>query len=272
MSGTREGPHQGVAPAPEPHQLLELARHVAHSAGDIAARGQQQVRVFDTKSSPTDVVTEMDRATERHVREQLLKARPADALLGEEVGASAGSSGVRWIIDPIDGTVNYLYGRADWAVSIAAEYGGSVLAGVVTAPVLGVTYSAVRGGGAMAGQRPLRRIEVPALELALLATGFGYDAARRAEQAEILRSVLPRVRDIRRAGSSALDLCAVASGEVDGYYEHGLSPWDWSAAALVAAESGVRVAEPGADELLVAAPEPLFASLAELVSGRGPRR
>ncbi|MDS1268822.1 inositol monophosphatase family protein [Lipingzhangella sp. LS1_29] len=273
-TGYTNGPGAGDS---SPAALVDLAQRIALEAGEIAAAGQSRVRVLDTKSSPTDVVTEMDQASERHIRDRIVGLRPTDAVLGEEDGDSRGSSGVRWIVDPIDGTVNYLYGRPDWAVSIAVEDRGTVVAGVVAAPALGRTYTAIRGGGAWDGQRRLRRDAPPELDTALVATGFGYAAQRRQRQAEILRGLLPRVRDIRRAGSSALDICAVAAGEADAYYEHGLSPWDWSAAALVATEAKVHVREPTereptgvqpdgrATDLLVAAPEPLCSSLDILV-------
>lgn len=251
-------------------ELLRLATDIAREAGRMAAKGQEEVRVEATKSSPTDVVTEMDRACEQLVRDRLRAARPHDAFFGEEDGSVAGTSGVRWIVDPIDGTVNYLYGRHDWAVSIAVEIDGQVVAGVVEAPVRRETYTALLGGGAYCNDARLRVRPAPSLALALVATGFGYASRRRAAQAEVLRTVLPRVRDIRRAGSGALDLCAVALGEVDAYYERGLNPWDWGAAALVAREAGARVAglhgHPAGTDLLIAAPEELFTPLHDLLA------
>ncbi|RCV49474.1 inositol monophosphatase family protein [Marinitenerispora sediminis] len=259
--------------AVEPRDLLDLAVAVAREAGALAAEGQEKVAVLDTKSSPTDVVTEMDRATEELIRSRLLAARPGDAVLGEEGGAATGSSGVRWIVDPIDGTVNYLYGRAEWAVSIAAEVAGEVVAGVVAAPARGELYTALRHGGAHRDGLPLRVAPAVPLELALVATGFGYGRPRRAQQSEVLRHVLPRVRDIRRAGAAALDLCALAAGQVDAYYERGLNPWDWSAAALVAEEAGARVGglhgAPPNPELTIAAPPGLFEELHDLLAPTG---
>ncbi|GAA3757985.1 myo-inositol-1(or 4)-monophosphatase [Spinactinospora alkalitolerans] len=258
---------------PDPRELLELASEAAGEAGALAARGQAKVSVLDTKSSPTDVVTEMDRAAEELIRERLLSARPGDSVLGEEGGAEQGSSGVRWIVDPIDGTVNYLYGRPDWAVCIAAEVQGEVVAGVVVAPVRGEAYIATLGGGAQCDGVPLRAAPRVPLEMALVATGFGYEARRRARQAEVLRTVLPRVRDVRRGGSAALDLCGVARGQVNAYYERGLNPWDWGAAALVAQEAGARVGglrgAPANPDLLIAAVPGLFEELHDLLEPLG---
>lgn len=258
---------------PEPEELRALAVDAATEAGELAARGQAGITVLDTKSTPTDVVTEMDRAAERLIRERLLAARPGDAVLGEEGGAASGSSGVRWIVDPIDGTVNYLYGRPDWAVCVAAEVGGEVVAAAVVAPGRGEVFEAVRGGGAHCGGERLRAPAAVPLEEALVATGFGYSARRRAHQAEVLRTVLPRVRDIRRAGSAALDLCGLAQGRHNAYYERGLNRWDWAAAGLIAQEAGVRVeglhGQPCSPELVVAAPAGLFERLHDLLAPLG---
>ena len=202
--------------------LLALAEAAALEAGRLLVDGRPaDLRVAATKSSPTDVVTEMDTATERLLVKRLLGARPDDGVLGEEGASGAGSSGVRWVLDPIDGTVNYLYGLPAWAVSVAAEIGGRAAVGVVHAPALGRTWTAVLGGGAFcAGQRVRCAAAVP-VDQALVGTGFGYAAARRARQGEVLRSLLPQVRDVRRIGSAAVDLCYVASGHYDAYYERG---------------------------------------------------
>lgn len=177
---------------------------------------------------------------------------------------------MRWIVDPIDGTVNYLYGREDWAVSVAAEVGGEVVAGAVVAPVRGDEYTAALGGGAFCNGAPLRVRPAVPLEMALVATGFGYSAARRARQAEVVRTLLPRVRDIRRVGSAALDLCGLARGRFDAYYERGLNAWDWAAAALIAQEAGARVGglhgAPINPELAIAAPPGLFEELHDLLA------
>jgi myo-inositol-1(or 4)-monophosphatase len=182
------------------------------------------------------------------------------------------------VIDPIDGTVNYLYDHPHWAVSIAAEVDGEAVAGVVAAPVLGETYAAVLGGGAsvtVAGKtrRLDFRAEGPRLDRALVATGFGYAVERRRAQGRIVAELLPRIRDIRRDGSAAIDLCAVAAGRLDAFYERGVNRWDTAAAALVARETGVEVGglrgERESSEMTVAAPEPLFTALAELLAELG---
>jgi myo-inositol-1(or 4)-monophosphatase len=230
--------------------------------------------VTGTKSSPTDVVTEMDKASEALIRHRLLSARPGDAVLGEE-GGQTGEGRVRWIVDPLDGTVNYLYGLPDWAVSIAAEVAGSVVAGVVAVPPRRETFTAARGGGAWllaAGSPPVRlrcNAGVP-LARALVATGFGYEAARRAGQGEVVGAVLPRVRDIRRGGSAAVDLCSVAAGRVDAYYERGVNYWDYAAGGLVAAEAGARLGGlgggPAGPRMTIAADPSLYAELADLLA------
>ena len=234
--------------------------------------------VVETKSSPTDVVTQMDHAAERLIVDRIRAARPGDAFLGEEGGSSTGSSGVRWIIDPIDGTVNYLYDLPDWAVSIAAEIDGEVVAGVVEIPRRGETYTAVRGEGALlrtaTETRRLRCTTGVPLGQALVATGFGYFAERRAHQAEVLRGVLPRVRDIRRGGSCCVDLCSLAAGRVDAFYERGNQEWDIAAGGLIVREAGGRVegiagAPPGPELTIAAAPD-LFQPLHDLLAGLDP--
>jgi myo-inositol-1(or 4)-monophosphatase len=262
-------------------ELLDLAVATAREAGHMLVdkRPAAGPDVVETKSSPTDVVTQMDQAAERLIVDRIRAARPGDAFLGEEGGASHGSSGVRWIIDPIDGTVNYLYDLPDWAVSIAAEVDGEVVAGVIEIPHRGETYTAVRDGGALLrtvteGTRELRcPVGVP-LEQALVATGFGYFAERRAHQAEVLRGVLPRVRDIRRGGSCCVDLCSLAAGRVDAFYERGNQEWDIAAGGLIVREAGGRVeglagAPPG-PELTIAAGPDLFPSLHDLLAAHDP--
>ena len=260
---------------PEPAALLELALDAARAAGRyLVDERPADLDVAATKTSPTDVVTAMDRGSERLIVARLRTARPRDGVLGEEGAADAGSSGVRWVIDPVDGTVNYLYGLPEWAVSVAAEVDGVVVAGVVHAPALGETWTATLGGGAALDGRVLRRERGVALERALVATGFSYESANRALQARLLVEVLPCVRDVRRAGSAALDLCGVAGGRHDGYFERGTHHWDIAAAALVAREAGVTVGGlPGAGEsedLVVAAAEPLFAELQGLLAAHWP--
>lgn len=244
----------------DPDRLRDLAVRVAAEAGELAAEGQAGITVLDTKSSPTDVVTKMDRAAEDLIRSRLLSERPDDAVLGEEGGGESGTSGVRWIVDPIDGTVNYLYGQPDWAVSIAAEVDGVVVAAAVNVPVRGEAFEAVLGGGARLNGRPLQAPPAVPLERALVATGFGYLPERRVQQARVLLEVIPRIRDIRRGGSAAVDLTGLAAGRCNAYYERGLHVWDWAAPSLVAGEAGLRVTglhgrPPGSDLVIAARPE-----------------
>lgn len=273
---------------PEPGALVELAREVAEAAGGLLLERGGRPEVVATKSSPTDVVTDADRAAEELIRERIGAVRPGDLLLGEEGGESVvGYAGpgnrsmVRWIVDPLDGTVNYLYGRPDWAVSIAAEADGAVVAGVVFVPRRGEMFHATLGGGAWlttggaSSARLTCNTDVP-LDRALVATGFGYAAGRRLVQGEVLAQVLPRVRDIRRGGSCAVDLCSVASGTVDGYYERGVNLWDIAAGSLIAAEAGAQVSglhgrPPGPSMTLAAAP-PLLTELHGLLAATDPER
>ncbi|WP_116247136.1 inositol monophosphatase family protein [Nocardiopsis sp. FIRDI 009] len=258
---------------PDPEELRALAVHVAAEAGELAAEGQRGVTVLDTKSSPTDVVTKMDRAAEELIRTRLLQARPDDAILGEEGGGESGTSGVRWIVDPIDGTVNYLYGSPDWAVAVAAEVDGRVVAAAVNVPSRGEMFEAVLGGGARLDGVVLRAPDAVPLDRALVATGFGYFPERRAQQARVLLEVLPRVRDIRRRGSAAVDLTGLATGRCDAYYERGLHPWDWAAPGLVASEAGVRVGGAGggppSGDLVIAARPELYEALDRLLAPLG---
>jgi fructose-1,6-bisphosphatase/inositol monophosphatase family enzyme len=235
--------------APDTADLLDVALEIAARAGELLLDRPPALGVATTKTSPTDVVTEMDTAAEKLIVSMLAERRPHDGILGEEGADTAGTSGVRWVVDPIDGTVNYLYDRPEWCVSVAAEDARGGLVGVVAIPRLGETFHAVRGGGAWLGGVRLRRRDDVALDRALVATGFGYPAARRAAQADVLRALLPGVRDIRRTGSAAIDLCSVACGRVDAYYERGLNPWDAAAGGLVAAEAGavVTTTAPAAD-------------------------
>ena len=250
--------------------LLTLATRLAEEAGDLALRMRAGVETLDTKSSPTDVVTAADKAVERLLVEGIRAARPGDGLLGEEGASDDGTTGVRWVIDPIDGTVNYLYGLLGWGVSIGVEVDGEAVVGVVRVPVRGELWQGVRGGGATLNGRPVRCSPVTSLEQSLVATGFGYDARRRAAQAAVLPSLLPAVRDIRREGAGALDLCSVAAGRVDAYYEQGLSPWDLCAGGLIAREAGARVeglhGKPAGHDLVVAAPTAVFDALHDLLA------
>ena len=260
----------------EPASLLALAVQAAEAAGRLLVDGRPARLDVGTKTSPTDVVTQMDTAAERVIIDALLEACPDDGVLGEEGDEVAGSSGVRWIVDPIDGTVNYLYGIPQYAVSIAAEVDGVVVAGVVHDPEKRETFTAIRGGGARLDGRPLSCSQVGELAQALVATGFGYGADRRAAQGRIVAEVLPRVRDIRRLGAAALDLAAVACGRVDAFYERGLSPWDLAAGELIATEAGARVGgldgRPAGPDLVIAAPPALFGQLRDLLARLGADR
>ncbi|ROO89267.1 myo-inositol-1(or 4)-monophosphatase [Actinocorallia herbida] len=263
---------------PDHLALLDLAVATARETGRmlIDERPAGGPDVVATKSSATDVVTQMDRAAERLVRARIGAARPGDAFLGEEEGDTAGSTGVRWVVDPIDGTVNYLYDLPDWAVSIAAEVDGAAVAGVVEVPRRGWTFTAVRGGGAFLNGEPIRCTSGVPLQKALVATGFGYEAARRAAQARVLAGVLPNVRDIRRNGAAAIDLCQVAAGRLDGYYERGVHHWDIAAGSLIVIEAGGRVGgldgAPAGNELTIAAGAELFGPLHDLLAPLGPAR
>jgi myo-inositol-1(or 4)-monophosphatase len=244
---------------PDPADLLVLAVDLARRAGALALSMHAGLGSSDTKSTPTDVVTAADRASEALLVEGIRAARPGDGVLGEEGASTDGTTGVRWVVDPVDGTVNYLYGLPQWAVSIGVEVDGTTEVGVVYDPSKDELFTAVRGGGAQLDGRPLRCNAVSELSQTLVATGFGYDARRRAKQAALLPTVLPAVRDIRRVGAGALDLCAVAAGRVDAYYEQGLSPWDMSAGLLIATEAGARVGGlrgrgPSGDMVVAASP------------------
>ena len=250
--------------------LLDLAVAAAVDAGAFLLDGLSSVRTsVETKSSATDMVTEMDRAAERRIVEAIRAARPDDGFLGEEGASEAGDSGVRWIVDPLDGTTNYLYGFPAFGVSIAVEVDGVVTVGVVHDPVHGEVFAAVLGAGATCNDSPLHVGDPPALATSLIGTGFAYVPERRQWQAEVLARVLPQVRDIRRAGSAAIDLCWVAASRLDGFYERGLMYWDYAAGALIASEAGARVSDldggPPSSEIVVAAPPSIAERLRDVV-------
>jgi myo-inositol-1(or 4)-monophosphatase len=212
------------------------------AAGDAAALiASATARQIDTKSSPTDMVTEVDRASEALITGKIRAARPHDAILGEEGASDTGTSGVRWLVDPLDGTTNFLYRFPAYSVSIAAEVDGVVVAGVVYDVVHNETFTATHGDGAFRDGARLQVAGPSTLATALIGTGFGYGRDLRVRQAAILERLIGSVRDIRRAGSAALDLCWVASGRMDGYYEEGLNAWDWAAGSLIASEAGAFV-------------------------------
>ena len=243
--------------------LATLAWRAGHEAARFLAEERPDALAIESKSSPTDVVTQMDRRAEAILIERLLGQRPDDGLLGEEGGERFGSSGVRWVVDPLDGTVNYLYGLPMWGVSVAAEDGdarGSRV-GVVVTPDYHEAYLAIRGRGAWLVRdgraRALRVRGCPGLAQALVVTGFGYTPAQRRWQGTIVSALLPHVRDLRRTGAAVIDLCWLARGRTDAYYEHGLNAWDVAAGGLIASEAGAVVSGgPGTGSfLLVSVPE-----------------
>ena len=259
-------------------RLRSVAKTLAAEAAAFVRRRRAEVFGADagsdnsgavrSKSTPTDPVTVVDTETERLLRERLAELRPGDPILGEEGGGPADPAGtpagsVTWVLDPIDGTVNFVYGIPAYAVSVGAQVGGESVAGAVADVVGNRVYSAALGHGAHVtddeGTQLLQAAAVDDLSMALLGTGFGYSRQRRAVQAALLARMLPVVRDVRRIGSAALDLCMVASGRLDAFYEHGLQVWDRAAGALIAAEAGARVVLPaagvtGAGLALAAAP------------------
>jgi myo-inositol-1(or 4)-monophosphatase len=243
-----------------------LAEAVAREAGAQLREAFAGPGVNVTaKSSPTDLVSEADHAAERLIRAHLAEARPDDGFLGEEGGDAAGTSGVRWVVDPLDGTVNFLFGIPQWCVSIACEDGEGVLAGVIYDPMRDELWSAERDGPALLDGRPIEASRQDDLATALVATGFGYDAGMRREQADVAARLLPQVRDIRRMGSAALDLAWTAAGRYDAFYERGLNHWDRAAGELIATRAGLAAREFGTDGVLVAPPA-LIDTLASLVS------
>ena len=254
---------------PDPAELLGLAAETAAAVAAFLRDGREGLGRADgdvtTKSSPTDVVTAMDRAAEVMIVEKLLGVYPDDGVLGEEGADRSGTSGVRWVIDPIDGTVNYLYRLPSWSVSIGVEVDGEVVAGVVHDGPRDIAWTATAGGGAFRDGVRIACSTQTELARSLVATGFSYVAERRRVQGQVIAALLPQVRDIRRLGSAALDLCAVGAGHVDVYFEQSLNPWDLAAGGLIAREAGCRVeglrgALPGR-RLVVAAPPQLFGPL-----------
>ena len=251
--------------------LLDLAVDLAQKAGQLLL-DEAPGRAADvaTKSSRTDMVTAVDRASEALIVDTLAKERPDDGVLGEEGSSREGTSGVRWVIDPLDGTTNYLYGFPLFAVSIAVEVDAVVEAGVVAHPSFGELFTARRGGGARCNRQPIAVSGKDDLATALIGTGFGYDADRRRQQARWLEHVLPSVRDIRRGGAASLDLCWVGCGRLDGYYEAGLSAWDVAAGDLIAREAGAATSDfdggPARPGSVVAASPGIAAPLRQLVA------
>ncbi|TDB78472.1 inositol monophosphatase family protein [Micromonospora sp. KC723] len=238
-------------PTEQERQLVDVAVEAAHAAGAVLLRQAGAVRLLHHKSTDTDPVTEADLAAERAVVAVLGRARPDDGLVGEEGATRPSGTGLRWVVDPMDGTTNYLYGLPHYAVSIACERQVGAepdgrpawrpVVGVVYDPVLTELFTAIHGQGARLDGKPIRVNDPVPLATALVATGFAYDPTSRARQASTVASLLPRARDIRSHGSAALALCWVAAGRWDAYYEDELATWDWAAGALIAREAGAAV-------------------------------
>lgn len=266
---------------PTPLELKEIATQIALEAGElIAKRRREGVQVADTKSSSQDIVTFADRECEEFVKARLAQLRPEDGFYGEEGSDDKGTSGLTWVVDPIDGTVNYLYDIPGYAVSIAVVEGEAdpaswnQLAGAVYNPAIKELYSAARGEGAFLtrGTEPPLQLQVnneTDIHHALIATGFAYSSQTRLEQAQALLNVLPVVRDIRRAGAASLDLCAVAAGRLDGYFERETKPWDHGAGSLIVREAGGVVSGLNgrieSQEMILAASPSLFAEIEKLL-------
>jgi myo-inositol-1(or 4)-monophosphatase len=258
-----------------PVELLALAEPIAVEVGahlrtSLAGEGP----AITSKSTPTDLVTELDTWAEAHIAERILAARPDDAIQGEEGADVAGTSGVTWCVDPIDGTVNFVHGIPGFCVSIAAQVDGRSVAAVVASPLHDEVFTATLGGGAACNGQPIRCAEPASLARAVVATGFGYDPARRTRQAEVVARVIGQIADVRRFGAAAVDLCWVACGRVDGYWEVGLNPWDHAAGALIAREAGAIVTGAGAgtepsERFTLAAPPAIWADLAALLTAAG---
>ncbi len=267
--------------APDPTTLLSLATELARSAGALTLEMRATARLVpDLKSSVSDLVTAADRAAESLIVDGILAQRPDDSILGEEGADTEGTSGVRWVIDPIDGTSNYVYDLPGYTISIAAEWEGTTVAGVVFDPKADELFAASQGAGATMNGSPLRCSERSVLEQCIIATGFGYQPEQRRVQAEVLVSVLPLVGNIRRLGSAALDLAYVAAGRTDGYWETGLNAWDAAAGALIAAEAGAIVTDldhgAPSQDMVIAAPPSIHPTLQSVlkaayttVSGQG---
>ena len=260
-------------------ELLSTAQGLAREAGEFITAGRHAAHVTHTKSSAVDIVTQMDLAAERLLRERIAHLRPLDGVLGEEGADTQGSSRITWVLDPIDGTVNYLYGLPSFGVSVAAVSGSprtnewTALAAAVY-DGSGRLWSAAAGQGAWLDGVQLKRDEPPTpLAQTLLGTGFQYVAERRAVQGAIVTRLLPQVRDIRRLGAAAVDLCLVAAGHLDAFYEHGLNAWDLAAGALIATEAGVRVGGvdggPPDEHLTIAAHPAVWDQLRDAVVGAG---
>jgi myo-inositol-1(or 4)-monophosphatase len=251
-------------------ELAVVALRAAQAAAELLATSVHQPRAsVELKSSPTDMVSEVDRAAELLVTGIIAESRPEDGLLGEEGASKTGTTGVRWVVDPLDGTTNFLFGVPQYSVSIAAEIDEHPVVGVVIDPSRHETWAARLGGGARCNGVPCHvAAGRSTLDEALISTGFGYQQHRRVWQAEVVSHIIPAVRDLRRFGSAALDLCWVAGGRVDGYYEWGLNPWDLSAGRVICTEAGGYVEILDGHTIVATTPE-LAKDFVELLTSAG---
>lgn len=254
-------------------ELMNLAEKIAVAAAELLSDRPPAFEIKE-KTSAIDFATQMDLASEKFIVEEILRARPDDGIIGEEGSARPTSSGFTWVIDPLDGTVNYFYGLPGWNVSIGVKDSDGVIAGAVCAPTINSTWKAARGHGAYWNDKRIHCTQVENMEEALLATGIAYDRGLRIRQAELTSRVIPVIRDLRRAGAAAVDLCSVAMGAIDGYFEHSLHEWDWAAGSLIATEAGALVTSGDGgpivgnrlDEMIVAAGPRLHPKLLRLLA------
>lgn len=246
-------------------ELLELAEKIASEAGELLMNRPPKFDL-DEKSGVFDFATQMDHESEKLIVSRILSSRPEDGLLGEEGANKESSSGITWVIDPIDGTVNYLYDIPGWCISIAAKDTNGPLVGVVYSPATNSLWKAARGLGAFLNNSPIRCNEPIALNRALVGSGFAYDLERRKDQAKLISNLLPEIRDLRRLGACAVDICHVATGSLDAYFEAGVNEWDYAAAGLIATEAGAKISVQsgiwnGEKHLVIAAGPSLHAAL-----------
>lgn len=248
--------------------LLKLAESVARAAGSHLMNRPSSF-TFTEKSSVVDFATQMDQQSEELIVKQILAVRADDGIIAEEGAAKPSKSGITWVIDPLDGTVNYLYGLPGWNVSIAAKDADGVLVGVVYAPSINGFWSAIRGEGAKYNGNKIKCNDPVTLDKSLLATGFAYDLNLRVSQGDTMAKLLPKIRDLRRNGAAAVDLCYVAMGAIDGYFEGSLKEWDYAAGGLIATEAGAVISGRGGraadSDLVVCAGPALHAQLLPLI-------
>ena len=255
--------------AHDPSELREIAVHAARETGALLRHhAERGLRGLDTKSTATDMVSDADREAEELLVRLLSERRPDDGILGEEGAGREGTSGLRWVVDPLDGTTNFVFGYPQWAVSVAVEDDQGTLAGAVYDPSRDEMFAAGRGRGTTLNGDRVHVRGTHDIGQALVATGFDYDGERRGQQALQLAEVIPHIRDIRRGGAAAIDIAWVACGRLDGFWESGLSPWDWAAGSLLVTEAGGfwarRPGPHGAEQVLAACPG-VFDRLSDLI-------